>query len=172
MGKLLDTSVVTAASENASGVIGSMAAAVTAPRLEGEIPWTPITKPLHECRVALISTAGFYIDGDEPFDVDARDGDPSFRVFPSDVDPTTLRVAHTHYSHRYVDADHNSLLPLDRLRELEQAGVFSSLAPRTFSFGFSGKMTKELIDYPEGTAHALAKELGSDEVDVALMVPA
>jgi len=31
-------------------------------------PWTPMTKPLSECKVALISTAGIYMKGDESFD--------------------------------------------------------------------------------------------------------
>ena len=35
-----------------------------------EIPWTPVSKPLSESKVALLSTAGLSMRGDPPFDMD------------------------------------------------------------------------------------------------------
>ena len=32
------------------------------------IPWTPLQKPLQECRVALLSSAGIALKSDRPFD--------------------------------------------------------------------------------------------------------
>ena len=51
------------------------------------IPFTPMTKPLAECSIALVSTAGIARNDDVPFDQERerRDpwwGDPSFRVIP------------------------------------------------------------------------------------------
>ncbi len=56
-----------------------------------EVPWTPLTKPLTECRFSLLSTAGVYIKGEqEPFDVERekrepRWGDPTYRSIPRDL---------------------------------------------------------------------------------------
>src|SRR4051794_5152453 len=40
----------------------------------GEIPWTPLNKPLAECTVVLVSTGGVHLHHDRPFKVD---GDPT-----------------------------------------------------------------------------------------------
>src|SRR5512133_1358026 len=36
----------------------------------GPIPWTPLSKPLTECKVVLISTGGVHLHQDRPFLVD------------------------------------------------------------------------------------------------------
>jgi hypothetical protein len=51
------------------------------------IPFTPMMKPLAECTIALVSTAGIARNDDVPFDRDGERcdpwwGDPSFRVIP------------------------------------------------------------------------------------------
>ena len=38
-------------------------------------PFTPVKRALPMLNLALISSAGAYIDGTDPFDIDARDGD-------------------------------------------------------------------------------------------------
>src|SRR5512143_1324007 len=43
------------------------------------VPWTPLSKPLSACRVALVSSAGFVAPGQEPFDEKKKGGDPTFR---------------------------------------------------------------------------------------------
>ncbi len=171
MGRTLNTGLGAAVAGTAGSMVNKMMAATTAPNLDGEVPWTPLTKPLAESRIALVSTAGVYVDGDTPFDVDADQGDPTFRAVPSDVDRSALRIAHTHYTHRFADQDINVIFPVDRLAELATAGVLR-LAPRFFSFGFGGALTSAYIRPPEGTAHQLAEELGRDQVDLALLVPA
>jgi hypothetical protein len=37
-----------------------------------EIPWTPLTKPLSECTVSLISSAGIALKTDRPFDQEGK----------------------------------------------------------------------------------------------------
>lgn len=140
------------------------------PRL-GDIPWTPFSRRLAECRVALVSTAGFHLATDRPFDIDAKQGDPSFRVIPMEADPATLAISHVHYPHRYAEQDPNVLLPLDRLRELGDEGVFK-LAPRCYSFGFAGTLTGALVDAPSGTAQQVADRLRDDGADILLVAPA
>ena len=52
-----------------------------------ETPWTPLTKPLSECKVALVSSAGIHLKTDETFDYDRERrqptwGDPTHREIP------------------------------------------------------------------------------------------
>ena len=42
----------------------------------GVVPFTPLAKPLRECTVALISTAGIARNDDRPFDQDGERRDP------------------------------------------------------------------------------------------------
>ena len=44
------------------------------------VPWAPLAKPLAECRLALLSSAGFVLPEQEPFDESLRGGDPSFII--------------------------------------------------------------------------------------------
>jgi D-proline reductase (dithiol) PrdB len=136
------------------------------------IPWAPFKKPLKESCLAVVSTGGFYLEGDEPFDVDATHGDASFRTIPSNFDREKLKIAHTHYPHDRVNDDINVLFPIDRLKELAHAKVIGRLSDNFYSFGFGMYMTEEFIGNPDGSAHQLAKKLKEDGVDYVLMVPA
>jgi D-proline reductase (dithiol) PrdB len=134
------------------------------------VPVARLEKPLGECRVALVSSAGFVVPGQEPFSQAVRGGDFSYRVIPRGVDLQTLEDHHRSdsYSHDGVDADRNMGLPLDRLFELEAAGEIGSVAPRHISVMGSitapGRFIKRSL--PE-----IADILVEDQVDVALMVP-
>ena len=55
-----------------------------------EAPWTPLAKPIRECRLALVSSGGFYLAGQPSFE----DNDLSYRLIPSDADVRPLRIYH------------------------------------------------------------------------------
>lgn len=133
-------------------------------------PFTPFGKSLSDARVALVTTTGVYLEGQEPFDVDAALGDHTFRAIPSEADASRLRIAHTHYPHGRAEEDINVIFPLHRLRELAERGVIGSVASSCFSFGFDLHV-KELVDPARGTAHAVARALREDGVDVVLFTP-
>lgn len=137
-----------------------------------DIPWTPFKKPLAQSCLSLVSTAGFYCDGDIPFDVDSARGDAGFRSIPSNINPEKLKIAHTHYPHARVKADINVLFPVDRLQELAKAKVVKRLSSEFYSFGFGGDLVDAFIKAPQGTAHQLVQNLKADSVDCVLMVPA
>ena len=70
---------------------------------EEPIGWTPLAKPLNECRVALVTTAGIYVkDVDPPFMmmtdmlariVSARDaGKTCVMILPNPVPPESVLV--------------------------------------------------------------------------------
>ncbi len=89
-------------------------------------PWiTP--KPLKDCTVAIISTAGLHRRTDVPFKVGAVD----YRLIPGDADFGDLVVSHisTNFDRSAYQQDPNIWFPLDRLREMAADGESGS--PRT-----------------------------------------
>jgi D-proline reductase (dithiol) PrdB len=146
-----------------------------AARLEpGVIPFTPLTKPLAECRIALVSTAGVARNDDQPFDQEheRRDpwwGDPSFRVIPLGTTEGDVRLYHLHIDPRFGEADLDVVLPMRRLTELARDGVVARPATRHYSImGYILEPT-ELV---EETAPAIAGRMRVDAVDAAALVPA
>ncbi len=134
------------------------------------VPWAPLGKPLARCRLALVSSAGFVRPGQPPFDDSRRGGDPTFRQIPAETDVSTLIDCHRSkaFDHKGLREDPNLAFPLDRLRELVEAGRIGSLNGRHLSFMGSltvvGPFIKETL--PEA-----AGWLVTDQVDAALLVP-
>ena len=134
------------------------------------VPWAPLTKPLSESRLALVSSAGLVAPGQEPFDESIRGGDPSFREIPGDIDLHKLIDTHRSesYDHSGVAEDPNLALPMDRARELVEAGRIGSLNHRHLSFMGSITAPGRLLRDHLPRAVELMVE---DQVDVALLVP-
>jgi D-proline reductase (dithiol) PrdB len=134
-----------------------------------EAPWTPLAKALAQCRVAVLTTAGLYRRGEQPpFRAEDIEGDWSLRELPLDADPATLAIAHTHFDHARAEADLNTVYPLERLRELVQAGFIGDLAPTHFSI--SGYCTRpDLVS--EHTAPQVVQRLRMERVDALLHIP-
>jgi len=141
---------------------------------EEPIPWTPLAKPLNRCRFALVTTGGIYVPGREPpFDTEREEreptwGDPSYRTIPRDTRQDEIGACHLHINNRDILADVNIVLPLERFRELEEAGEIGSLAPTHYSFmGFQ----LNTAEWRERYAPAAAERLRQEEVDVVLLTP-
>jgi D-proline reductase (dithiol) PrdB len=134
------------------------------------IPRTILTKPLEECRVALVSSAGLVPPTDRPFDDSIRGGDFSHRVVPADIDVQSLKEYHRSdaFDHSGVEADRNLGMPLDRLRELAAVGFIGEVAPRHVSLMGSITAPGRLVKH---TLPRVAGLLLEDAVDVALLVP-
>lgn len=171
IGRILNTKIGSSIS-HAIGQPVNWMASLPVSTSNDDIPWTPFKKSLAESCLAVVSTAGFYLEGDEPFDVDSARGDASFRTIPSNFAREKLKIAHTHYSHARVKEDINVLFPIDRILELVEANVIGKLATNFYSFGFGGDLIKEFIGKPDGSAHQLVQKLKRDEVDYVIMVPA
>src|SRR5438045_2812901 len=58
------------------------------------VPWAPLKKPLGHCRLALVSSAGFVLPGQAPFDESIRGGDHTFREIPDDFGIGQLSQSH------------------------------------------------------------------------------
>jgi D-proline reductase (dithiol) PrdB len=131
---------------------------------------TPLRKPLSECTVALVTTAGLSLPDQAPFDVTVRMGDSSFRELPADISPQVLEMNQRSWSFDQTGIlrDRNLVLPLDRLREMLARGEIGNIAPHHYSFMGSivgpAKLMKE-------SAPEVARRLTADGVDVALLTP-
>jgi D-proline reductase (dithiol) PrdB len=114
------------------------------------VPWTPIRKPLCECRVALVSTAGLSLPEQPPFDSTVRGGDFSYREIPHDTDLAVLRDDHRSesFDHSGIHRDPNLALPADRLRELQSAGRLGSINQRHLSFARSPSASDRPAPWP------------------------
>lgn len=139
-------------------------------RLIDPVPWTPLARPLSACRLALVSSAGYVLPGQQPFDDGVRGGDFSFREIPSDADPRILIDTHRSrsFDHAGMASDPNVAFPLDRARELASSGVIGSVNRRHLSFMGSITAPGRLV---RQTAPQAARLLVEDQVDVALLVP-
>ena len=139
----------------------------------GVIPFTLLAKPLRECTVALVSTAGIARNDDHPFDKERerRDpwwGDPSFRRIPLGTTEKDVAIHHLHIDPRFGEADLDVLLPMRRLTELAREGMVGRPAPTHYSImGYILEPT-ELV---EQTAPAIAAGMRDEAVDAAVLVP-
>jgi D-proline reductase (dithiol) PrdB len=134
------------------------------------VPWTLLPKPLGQCRLALVSSAGFFLPGQPPFDSSIRGGDPSFREIPADADVASLIESHRSrsFDHSGLRRDPNVAFPLDRIRELARQGRIGFVNRRHLSFMGSITAPGRLISR---TAPEAARRLVEDGVDAALLIP-
>ncbi|HXS01434.1 MAG TPA: glycine/sarcosine/betaine reductase selenoprotein B family protein [Pyrinomonadaceae bacterium] len=132
-------------------------------------PFTPARRALPMLNLALISSAGAYIDGTDPFDTSSANGDLSFREIPIEVEASDLKFAARGFDPTAVQNDINSGVPVERLLEFEQNGIIGQLNPVFWSFcGFipdAAKIADEL-------APSLLERVRRYEVQAALLVPA
>jgi D-proline reductase (dithiol) PrdB len=138
------------------------------------IPFTPLQKPLRDCTVTLVSTAGIARNDDRPFDQEGERrnpwwGDPSYRVIPLGTTEREIRLYHMHIDRRFGEADLDVVLPMRRLTELADAGVVGRAAQRHYSLmGFILDPTVLI----QQTAPALVTQMRAERVDAAALVPA
>ena len=130
-----------------------------------DVPWTT-PKPLHESRVAIVTTAGLRVESN----ADWNAGDQGFTQIPHDAENLTL----AHYSPNFDRVgwvlDKNVVFPIDRLHEMAEEGIIGSVANTHISFmGAQPDHTLETIRLDSGPA--AAKLLADDEVDLVLLTP-
>ena len=121
--------------------------------------------PLHERRVAIVTTAGLHRTGDKQFLL----VDLSYRVLPGDIRGEDLAMTHSsvHFDRTGFREDINVVFPIDRLRDLEKRGEIGSIARFHYSLMGAG-WAPEMI---ENTARQFAKLLLEDGVNAVLLSP-
>jgi D-proline reductase (dithiol) PrdB len=135
------------------------------------IPWTPVTKPLAESKVAVVTTAGIHHKGQNPFEMGDAYGDPTFRTLDSRTIANDYKITHDYYDHGDADRDLNVVFPITRLKEMQAAGCIGALSEK--HFGFMGHIKgPHVATLVQRTAPQVAHMLKEMAVDVVLLIPA
>jgi D-proline reductase (dithiol) PrdB len=129
-------------------------------------PWVtgPALSALSHRRVAIVSSAGLVVRGENPF----RGRDPDYRVIPAETKRDELLVSHIsiNFDRTGFQEDWNVVFPLDRLGELAAEGAIGSVAQTHYSFmGATDPVQMELH------ARELAGRLKQDAVDAVILSP-
>jgi TetR/AcrR family transcriptional repressor of nem operon len=126
-------------------------------------PW--VTGPaLSQRRVAIVSSAGLVVRGENPF----RGRDPDYRAIPSTIAARDLLCSHIsiNFDRTGFQEDWNVVFPLDRLNDLAAEGTIGSVA--TMHYAFMGATDPVQM---EPYARELAGRLKADAVDAAILPP-
>jgi D-proline reductase (dithiol) PrdB len=131
--------------------------------------------PLKRARVALLTSAGLYLKGQQQsFDLERERreplwGDPTFRVIPRHVRQAEIAMAHLHLNPEDTLADFNVALPLEVFAQFEKEGKIGSLAENHYSFmGYQGSSSDA---WREAYGPELALRLKNDDVDLLILAP-
>jgi D-proline reductase (dithiol) PrdB len=141
------------------------------------IPWTPLQRPISECKFGLVTTGGLYHKGVEPpFDIERerrepRWGDPTFRVIPSSIQQDKLGVSHLHINTQPILDDFNVVLPIQRFQELAGDGIIGGLAENAYSFmGYQG-FPPDASAWKEVYGPQVAEKFKNEDVNCVLLTP-
>jgi D-proline reductase (dithiol) PrdB len=129
------------------------------------IPWTPLARPLAQCRLALMTSGGILYRDQPRFHRE----DASYRRIPKHARRDELAIWHFGYPTADAARDPNCVFPLERLREFERDGIIGELVDPAFSFMggvYSARKVREEL------APAIAAELKAAHADAFYLVPA
>jgi D-proline reductase (dithiol) PrdB len=134
-----------------------------------DVPFTPLTKPLKDCRLTLVSTSDVAMKGEDDGERDALEMfSGNVYSIPSDTPAERLFSRQEHFDRYATNLDDvNTYFPIDRLNEAAAAGRIGSVAPRLHGVftAYSQRRTLE-VDGPE--VLRLCRE---DNVDAAVLTP-
>lgn len=131
-----------------------------------DVPFTPLAKPLAECRVGILTTS-FFEKGKEPAGVPtARPKTPYAALCDDALSGLYNEDLFWAKDETHTD-DLGTYLPVTQLRELAGEGRIGSLSPRFYGVptDYSHRRTQR------NDAPALTQWMREDEVDVLLAVP-
>jgi D-proline reductase (dithiol) PrdB len=130
------------------------------------VPWTPLTKPLSDCRVALVASGGIHLDTQPPFHF--KD-DASIRIIPTDAPMSRLRIAHFGYPTADAERDPNCVFPLEALREMVTDGAIKELAPEAITC-MGGIYSQRRVS--DELVPPVVDRIKQQNVDLCYLVPA
>lgn len=142
----------------------TFSAALPVPEFDTTAWVTP--PPLAEATVAICTTAGLRVEGDEGWSPDI---DPSYRLLPSEA--RNLQLAHwsPNFDRVGIAADLNVAYPADRLDEMAADGVIGAVGSHHVSF--VGNQDDTVSKIRLDTGPRAAAELKSKGIDVVLLTP-
>src|SRR4051812_33583922 len=142
---------------------------------EEEPVWAPFEKRLSDARIALLTSAGLYLDGDQDsFDGEREKreptwGDPTWRAIPNDRSSHRVGMMHLHINNTDVLADPDVALPIDGLAGLAADGIVGSSSTRHASV--MGYQQAGLEGWRNETAPQIAAMLREDGADGVVLAP-
>lgn len=135
--------------------------------------WAPFEGRLAAATIALLSSAGLHVPGQQPpFDLDGERADPTWG------DPTSrqiahgaaaLRAGHLHINTADIDADPEVALPRAALDALVGEGLVGAAAAHHHSV--MGYQQAGLATWRAETGPAIVEQLRSDRVDGLILAP-
>jgi D-proline reductase (dithiol) PrdB len=135
-----------------------------------DVPLAPLHKPLHTCRVALVTTGGVHLFSQPAYDMQDPRGDPSFRSIPADTPRERLTITHDYYDHSDAERDLNILLPIELFNQLAADRTIGALST---CYSFMGHIEPPHVATLLGTtAPQVAHMLKQEHVDLVLLTPA
>lgn len=142
----------------------AMAAMLPVPEFD-DTPWST-APPLAEATVAICTTAGLHIQGDDGWQPNE---DPSYRMLPAGARDLVLAHWSPNFDRVGIAADLNVAYPADRLDEMVADGVIGAVGPNHVSF--TGNQDDTVAKIRLETGPAAAAELKAQGIDVVLLTP-
>jgi D-proline reductase (dithiol) PrdB len=127
--------------------------------------WHPLSKPLDDIRVALITSAAIREQSQRPF---PRSRDASYRKISSHAAKTELRVDHRSPFGSAASKDPETVFPIQALKTVADQGLIGSVAPVHFSIYGGIQLYR---DIEEHLVPALAGQLAKARVDLVVFIP-
>lgn len=147
-----------------------------------DAPFAPLKKPLSEMRVGLLTSSGHYVEGEPHTPPEMAEysqeeatrhiaeygrARPFLSALPVDVPQEQMGVHQPGYDIRAALRDRNTVMPIDRMKELEAEGVIGEFAPTAYSFiGLTSQIRLNKEDAPQWAERAKA-----DGWEAAVLVP-
>jgi len=137
--------------------------------------WAPFEQRLADARIAILTSAGLYLEGEQPsFDGEREKaeptwGDPTHRILPALLGGHSLGMMHLHVNHEDVLADPEIALPLRGLADLVAEGRVGSVAPNHVSV--MGYQQAGLEGWRTETAPAIVELLRGQGTDGLILAP-
>ena len=132
-----------------------------------EFPSTAFTEapPLKEARVAIVTSAALYREGDKPFAFN----DTHYETIPRQARDLKLGHLSPNFDRSGFAADLNVVYPADRLEELAERGLIGGVAD--FHYAFAGNQPDSLSEVRLDTGPQCAQKLLAEGVDVVVLTP-
>ncbi len=138
--------------------------------------WAPLGKPVAEATIALLTSAGLYVEAtQEPFDLDRERedpmwGDPTYRIIPQTARAGDLGAAHLHLNTRDLVDDPDVALPLATYTQLAADGVIGK--PADHHYSFMGYQSRDLREWRDTYGPEVVAHLRAEPADAVILAPA
>jgi D-proline reductase (dithiol) PrdB len=131
-------------------------------------PWTPMTKKLADCRVALVAGGGMSLKSQTPYDP-VRINDFSYREIPGDTRGEDIVINSVFFKHDDTDKDLNNLFPIEILQEMAKDGYIGDVSPVNYICGVGRLYEPDLTRvFVKQVLPEIAGKLKAANVDVGL----